>query len=740
MGHRLVRASVDDGRSWGMSEISSVQAVLLPHSHWDREWYEPFAIFRVKLAAMMDLVLELLDEPGQLAHFHLDGQTVMVEDYLDLRPERRTVVEDHIRSGRLSVGPFYTLTDEFLVSGEGIIRNLERGLGQAEALGLTLPVGGPWAAYFPDQFGHIGQLPQILRLFGIEHVVVLRGVPAAVDRSCFVWQGTDGSEVLTEYMVHGYSLGADISDPDATVDGDYPNLEGAVARARSVSDRDVVLVPVGADHTAPHRGQFPLALEQAANLGLSVEVGSLQRFLTLAGRPADPPVWRGELRAASTWVLLPNTVATRAHQKRRRGLLEARLERYAEPLAALLPGMWDCEALAEAWDLMHLNAGHDCAYGAGADSVAADVDSRFDRVDELVTRVIDRAADHLRTLPSTPGILRWNPSPFERDGVAPLGWDTIDRSRRIVPQPVEVTTDGTDLVVDSMIRVFFSVEEDDGDLFTFSPSPGSSPVTSSIECKDDDTTTVVFDGVRVELKATRRGDDPFVRLDLTVDNRRQDHRLRLHVHLPEAVESSTALSPFEVVQRTLRGEGFASEVGSPTWPARGAVLAGQTAVLAEGVMEYEVTDTSIAVTLLRAAGVIAKPTVPTRPIWAGPSIPAPDGQCQGTYRMSFGINPSATAENLVHDHECFVLPLLEIETHGGGAHDTGQLLDVTGARISAIRRRGDDLEVRVWNDSVTHRTASVWGMAVELGPAEIRTVTVEGWGSGSPALGHASPD
>lgn len=166
---------------------------------------------------------------------------------------------------------------------------------------------------------------------------------------------------------------------------------------------------------------------------------------------------------------------------------------------------------------------------------------------------------------------------------------------------------------------------------------------------------------------------------------------------------------------------------------------GQTAVLAEGVMEYEVTDASIAVTLLRAVGIIAKPTVPARPIWAGPSIAAPDGQCQGTYRMSFGINPSARAENLVHDHECFALPLLEIETDGGGAHDTGQLLDVAGARISAIRRRGDALEVRVWSDSVTHRTASVWGMAVELGPAEIRTITVEGWGSGSPALGHASP-
>jgi hypothetical protein len=142
-----------------MGEVSPVQAVLLPHSHGDREWYEPFASFRLKLVAMMDLVLDLLDEQGQLAHFHLDGQTVMVEDYLDLRPEKRPVVEDHIRSGRLSFGPFYTLADEFLVSGEGIIRNLEKGLGQAEALGLTLPVGGLWAGQFLDVAGaHISAI------------------------------------------------------------------------------------------------------------------------------------------------------------------------------------------------------------------------------------------------------------------------------------------------------------------------------------------------------------------------------------------------------------------------------------------------------------------------------------------------------------------------------------------------------------------------------------------------------
>ena len=110
--------------------------------------------------------------------FTLDGQAATVDDYLEVRPEAEPLIRRLIAEGRLAIGPWQILMDEFLVSGETIVRNLEFGWARAEALGGAMPVG-----YLPDMFGHIAQMPQILRRAGIERAVVWRGVPAAIDRN-----------------------------------------------------------------------------------------------------------------------------------------------------------------------------------------------------------------------------------------------------------------------------------------------------------------------------------------------------------------------------------------------------------------------------------------------------------------------------------------------------------------------------------------------------------------------------
>ena len=164
---------------------------LVPHTHWDREWYEPFAVFSERLVEMMDTLLDLGD--AGFPHFHLDGQTAMIDDYLARRPERADELAALVRSGQLSAGPWVTQMDEFLTSGESHIRNLEMGLRRARELGVALEVG-----YMPDQFGHIGQMPQILRAGGLARAMVWRGVPFTIDRSSFRWRSPDGSEVLSE--------------------------------------------------------------------------------------------------------------------------------------------------------------------------------------------------------------------------------------------------------------------------------------------------------------------------------------------------------------------------------------------------------------------------------------------------------------------------------------------------------------------------------------------------------------
>src|SRR5918992_5985519 len=157
---------------WQTSCVEPTSVVIVPHTHWDREWYEPFEGFRKRLVAMMDTLLDLLDRG--FPHFHLDGQTAMIDDYLEVRPEREADLRTLAAEGRLSVGPWFTQMDEFLTSGESHIRNLEVGLARARDLGAAPPVG-----YLPDQFGHIGQMPQILSLGGLDRVVVWRGGPPA---------------------------------------------------------------------------------------------------------------------------------------------------------------------------------------------------------------------------------------------------------------------------------------------------------------------------------------------------------------------------------------------------------------------------------------------------------------------------------------------------------------------------------------------------------------------------------
>ncbi len=202
-----------------MGVCATVRITLVPHTHWDREWYLPFEGFRDRLIPVMDQLLDLLDRG--YPHFHLDGQTALIDDYLAVRPDREPEIRRHARAGRISVGPWLTLVDEFLVSGETILRSLELGLERARELG-----GGDLVGYLPDQFGHIGQMPQLLSTAGIDNAVVWRGVPAAIDRTAFWWEAPNGSRVLAEYLPFGYSLGGGLQEELGPA---FEDLEGLLA-------------------------------------------------------------------------------------------------------------------------------------------------------------------------------------------------------------------------------------------------------------------------------------------------------------------------------------------------------------------------------------------------------------------------------------------------------------------------------------------------------------------------------
>ncbi|MCB0977724.1 MAG: hypothetical protein KDB02_09725, partial [Acidimicrobiales bacterium] len=130
------------------------QVNVVPHTHWDREWYKPFPVFRMQLVELIDLLLPQLEAGTGYEHFQLDGQMAVVDDYLEIRPDQRETLARLNRSGRVTMGPWYTLPDEFLVSGETLVRNLQLGLHRADEFGGAMRIG-----YLPDMFGHVAQMP-----------------------------------------------------------------------------------------------------------------------------------------------------------------------------------------------------------------------------------------------------------------------------------------------------------------------------------------------------------------------------------------------------------------------------------------------------------------------------------------------------------------------------------------------------------------------------------------------------
>ncbi|MBI2237597.1 MAG: hypothetical protein HYU54_03610, partial [Actinobacteria bacterium] len=589
----------------------------------------------------------------------------------------------------------------------------------------------------PDQFGHIGQMPQILRQAGIDKAVVWRGVPKAVDKTTFWWESPDGSRVMTEYLAFGYFLGDELhraETPEQTVE----QLRRAVERLRPYAARDRLLIMVGGDHSEPHE-PLPERLAEANERApdLDARVGSLDDHFQ--GRvTADLPTWRGELRSSARAHLLPNVYSARVHQKRERARIEALLERYAEPLAALVPGFeWPVGELDRAWLLLLWNGAHDSACGCSHDRVARDVDVRNKEAGDLSEDIIDRALAALGAQVAEAGVLRFNPSPFKREGVPGLGW-RVDRGAVEGSEvPVEVAARDGWIVADGLELTLMD-EPDVGDLYNFCyAEEGQRPVPPARLSIRGQLVTAGFDDVEVRFRVFRRAAEPFIRVEGEIDNRRPDHRLRLHVRLPEEATGAVAGSPFELVERGPVSEGSDLEAPSHTWPARGVVAAGGLAMFSEGVVEYEIAGgRDLAVTLLRCVGTISREFLATRPFVAGPSVPTPDAQMLGTTAFSLGFHRGARREDLVASWERFALPIRSTPAAGSGSTPAagsgslpaaGSLLEIEGtALLSSIRRHGDVIEVRLWNASTEHAAeARVGDQPLTLGPAQIVTLAID---------------
>jgi alpha-mannosidase len=404
---------------------------LIPHTHWDREWYLPRAAFHARLVTLFDVLLERLQADGGLRSFLLDGQTVLVEDYLRVRPERDSEIKALVKTGRLQIGPWYVLADELIPSGESLVRNLLLGAADAERLGGRLDV-----LYSPDAFGHPGVLPTLAREFGIKNGVLWRGLgrggggsTAEQDRDFYKWTGPDGRDILLwQLPPQGYEIGAALPGAGARLTDLWTDVRTALVQ-RAASKH--IPVFVGADHHVPHPALARLRdvlaeLEPAS----AFRVSRLDEFFQAAESTPARPI-TGELRSSYgyTWTL-QGVHGTRAPFKRRHGAVELRLERIAEPLVALARyvGGADHRALLDtAWRGLVRTQFHDTIAGTTADAVTAAAESRLAAVAtysaELARVALHRLVAHdpdgarERAGNAEPTLVLWNPAARRRGGV-----------------------------------------------------------------------------------------------------------------------------------------------------------------------------------------------------------------------------------------------------------------------------------------------------------------------------------
>lgn len=358
---------------------------IIPHTHWDREWYLPFEEFRHRLIVAFDQVLDTLEEDPDW-RFTMDGQAVALEDYLDVRPEAATRIRRLVRAGRLSIGPFYVLADEFLCSAEAHAQNLSVGFQACAAWGGATEVG-----YLPDLFGHIAQMPQLLRQAGVKDAVLWRGLEPAAQGALHRWVAPDGSRVLLQYLPEGYGpLNSVPDDPDAL----WEQLEWNLAKAGPWRGPGPDVVPNGGDHRSiePHISSLVRRLRDRRPEAAGVKLGTWAEFfqdLRAGGEPDDLPEVAGELRAMRRAPILPGTLSARHWVKQAHCTAERALVDRAEPLVALAtladgaPPPASLELLGRAWRLQLQNLAHDSICGCSTDPVHDEGRVRSQKANDL---------------------------------------------------------------------------------------------------------------------------------------------------------------------------------------------------------------------------------------------------------------------------------------------------------------------------------------------------------------------
>lgn len=613
------------------------------HTHWDREWYREFEVFRLRLLRVFDNILDLL-ENNKIPSFYFDGQVSALLDYLEIRPEKEEQIRKFIKEKKLFIGPCYTLVDEFLTDRTAFTKNLEIGLKISKDFGCTDFIG-----YLADTFGHSQNIPKIFKEFGIDKCVVWRGCgdfPAE-----FTFNG-----INTVNLIRGYFM--DIFSAPMTIEQKANWLKGNLDLIAEKSG-EYLLLPIGADHL----GIEPDIAEQIKKVNsllndYEIKLSNPFEYFELVKDKFSQFEWNNELRDNSKTFILQGSYSARTKLKQYNVKCTYLLEQ-ADKLQQKYGSEYN-SVIEYAYKLLLKNQAHDGICGCSTDLVHRENITRYEKIIQITNTIIEEL--RLKHKFKTPIMQSKELIPEYKIVSKYFG---VENSLLYDTQKIPVTEDfsemynlkyfpatKTDLKLEvkngkiflsnsqnKRVQIEFVRFKDDGDTYNFGAIEDDlGEIAEVYSFKNNIIKTSFFD-VQIEFSET-------INFKIEWDNKLKNHLWQVKFTLKKPITETYSEDLNSVIKREFnpnydmrkhlpKTKGI--EVKTNFAPMQRYVGAQGFGVITQGLTEYEVKEKSLLVTILRSTGIISNPHNPSRSTPAGPPINVPEAQQLGYNCAEFSL-------------------------------------------------------------------------------------------------------
>lgn len=600
------------------------------HTHWDREWYREYEVFRLRLVRVFDNVLELL-ENNKIPSFYFDGQVCALLDYLEIRPEKEALIRQLISEKKLFIGPFYTLVDEFLTDRTVFEKNLEIGLKISKDFGCTDFIG-----YLADTFGHSKNIPPILKEYGMDKCVVWRG--CGDFPSEFTFNG-----VNTINLVRGYFM--DIFSAPMTIEQKAEWLKVNLDKIAEKSG-EYLLLPIGADHLGVEKDiSEQIQMVNKLLVDYEIKLSTPFEYFELVKDNFKQFEWNDELRDNSKTFILQGSYSARMKVKQYNIKCTYMLEQ-ADKLQKKYGSKYN-SVIEYAYKLLLKNQAHDGICGCSTDLVHRENITRYEKILQIANTIIEEL--RLEHNFKTPVMQSKDLLPEYKVISKHFG---VENSLLYDTQKIPVTEDFTTIytlkkspavkpeinfeVKNGKIRIGnvemqFVRFQDEGDTYNFGAvEDDKGEVAEVYSFKNNIIKTSFFD-VQVDI-------GELINFKIEWDNKLKNKIWQVKFNLKQPVTETYSEDMNSIIKREFNPEydmrkhlpkERGIEVKTNFAPMQRYVGAQGFGIITQGLTEYEVKEKSILITLLRSTGVISNPKNPSRSTPAGPPIEVPDAQQPG---------------------------------------------------------------------------------------------------------------